>query len=146
MAFFVNHFPNSIFKIFSIRMHHYPTKPLYSLVITIFVLKFRFKLPLLKTLDHLKGGFLSHFHTYLSSKQKKLLGGKGIEEAVNVFKNHDLEMPFSQGQKCFADWLKWLQNCIDHRGEYLEPISMIKFFANPDTYICVYMSITSRST
>ncbi|KAF7274732.1 hypothetical protein GWI33_012596 [Rhynchophorus ferrugineus] len=42
------------------------------------------------------------------------------EEAIEAFKNHVLKIPYSEWNKCFENWFKRMQNCIDHRGEYFE--------------------------
>ena len=38
------------------------------------------------------------------------------EEAVDAFRMHVLEMPQSEWQKCFDNWLKRMQRCIDLNG------------------------------
>ena len=43
-----------------------------------------------------------------------------IEEAVNAFRMHVLEIPQSEWQKCFDNWFKTMQKCIDHNWEYFE--------------------------
>jgi len=40
------------------------------------------------------------------------------EEAVTTFKNHILEVPQSEWKKCYENWFKRMQKCIDHLGEY----------------------------
>lgn len=54
--------------------------------------------------------------------KKKLRGQRfsSPEEAVEAFKNHVFEIRSSQWQKCYSDWFKRMQKCIDHRGEYFE--------------------------
>ena len=42
------------------------------------------------------------------------------EEAVDAFKTHVLEVPHSEWKKCFENWFKRMQKCIDHHGEYFE--------------------------
>lgn len=42
------------------------------------------------------------------------------EEAVDAFKTHVLELPQSDWKKCFENWFKRMQKCIDHQGEYFE--------------------------
>ena len=42
------------------------------------------------------------------------------EEAVDAFKTHVLESPQSDWKKCFENWFKRMQKCIDHHGEYFE--------------------------
>ena len=42
------------------------------------------------------------------------------EEAVDAFRMHVLEIPQSEWQKCFDNWFKSMQNCIDLNGEYFE--------------------------
>lgn len=54
---------------------------------------------------------------------KNKLRGKRFstpEEAVSSFKNHVLELSASDWAKCFADWFKRMQKCINYRGEYFE--------------------------
>ncbi len=42
------------------------------------------------------------------------------EEAVAAFRMHVLEVPHSEWQKCFDNWFKRMQKCIDLHGEYFE--------------------------
>ncbi|XP_025152513.1 histone-lysine N-methyltransferase SETMAR-like [Harpegnathos saltator] len=42
------------------------------------------------------------------------------EEAVDAFKMHVLEVPQSEWKKCFENWFKRMQKCIDLHGEYFE--------------------------
>ena len=42
------------------------------------------------------------------------------EEAVDAFRMHVLEMPQSEWQKCFDNWFKRMQKCIDLNREYFE--------------------------
>lgn len=42
------------------------------------------------------------------------------EEAVDAFKTHVLELPQSEWKKCFENWFKRMQKCIDLHGEYFE--------------------------
>ena len=42
------------------------------------------------------------------------------EEAVAVFRMHVLEIPQSEWQKCYDNWFKRMQKCIDLHGEYFE--------------------------
>ena len=42
------------------------------------------------------------------------------EEAVDAFKMHVWEIPQSVWQKCFDNWFKRMQKCIDLNGEYFE--------------------------
>ena len=42
------------------------------------------------------------------------------EEAVDAFRMHVLETSQSEGQKCFDNWFKRMQKCIDFNGEYFE--------------------------
>ena len=42
------------------------------------------------------------------------------EEAVDMFKSHVLEVPQSEWKKCFDNWFKRMQKCIDLDGEYFE--------------------------
>ncbi|XP_078034039.1 histone-lysine N-methyltransferase SETMAR-like [Augochlora pura] len=42
------------------------------------------------------------------------------EEAVAAFRMHVLEIPQSEWQKCFDNWFKRMQKCIDLHGEYFE--------------------------
>lgn len=42
------------------------------------------------------------------------------EEAVEAFKNHVLEVPASEWQKCFNSWFERMQKCINFKGEYFE--------------------------
>ena len=42
------------------------------------------------------------------------------EEAVVVFTMHVLEIPHSEWQKCFENWFKRMQKCIDLNGKYFE--------------------------
>ena len=50
------------------------------------------------------------------------------EEAVKM---HILEIPQSEWKKCFENWFKRMQNCIDLHAEYFEktmkPFSTINF-------------------
>ena len=36
-----------------------------------------------------------------------------LEEAVDVFRMHALKLPQSEWQKCFDNWFKRMQKCID---------------------------------
>ena len=40
------------------------------------------------------------------------------EEAIDAFRMHVLEIPQSECQKCFGNWFKCMQKCIDLNGEY----------------------------
>ena len=42
------------------------------------------------------------------------------EETVDAFRMHVLEIPRSEWKKCFDNWFKRMQKCIDHNGEYFE--------------------------
>ena len=42
------------------------------------------------------------------------------EEAVDAFRMHVLEIPRSEWQKCFYNWFKRTQKCIDLNGENFE--------------------------
>ena len=42
------------------------------------------------------------------------------EEAVDAFRKHVLEIPHSEWQKCFDNWFKRMQKCIELHGEYFE--------------------------
>ena len=42
------------------------------------------------------------------------------EEAVNAFRKHVFEIPQSEWQKCFDNWFKPMQKCIDLNGEHFE--------------------------
>ena len=42
------------------------------------------------------------------------------EEAVDTFRMYVLEIPQSDSQKCFNNWFKRMQKCIDLNGEYFE--------------------------
>ena len=42
------------------------------------------------------------------------------EEAVDAFRMHVLEIPYSEWQKYFDNWFKSMQKCIDLNGEYFE--------------------------
>ena len=42
------------------------------------------------------------------------------EEAVDAFRMHILEIPQSEWQKCFDNWFKRMQKCLDLTGEYFE--------------------------
>ena len=42
------------------------------------------------------------------------------EEAVDEFRMHVLEIPQSELQKCFDNWFKLMQKCIDLNGKYFE--------------------------
>ena len=42
------------------------------------------------------------------------------EEAVDAFKEHVLEIPPSEWQKCFDNWFKRMQKCLDLNGKYYE--------------------------
>ena len=42
------------------------------------------------------------------------------EEALEAFRMHVLEIPQSQWQKCFNNWFKRMQKCIDLNGECFE--------------------------
>ncbi|CAH1979875.1 unnamed protein product [Acanthoscelides obtectus] len=42
------------------------------------------------------------------------------EEAVDAFKNAVLDLPANEWNKCFENWLKRMQMCINLRREYFE--------------------------
>ena len=42
------------------------------------------------------------------------------EEVVDAFRMHVLEIPQLEWQKCFDNWFKRMQKCIDFNGEYFE--------------------------
>ena len=42
------------------------------------------------------------------------------EEAVDAFRMHVTDIPQSEWQKCFDNWLKRMQKCLDLNGEYFE--------------------------
>lgn len=42
------------------------------------------------------------------------------EEAVEAFKMHVSEIPTSEWKKCFENWFKRMQMCINLKGEYFE--------------------------
>lgn len=42
------------------------------------------------------------------------------EEAVESFKMHVLDVPPSEWNKCFENWFKRMQKCINLKGEYFE--------------------------
>lgn len=42
------------------------------------------------------------------------------EEAVETFKNHVFEITRLEWQKCFENWFKRMQKCINYHGEYFE--------------------------
>ena len=42
------------------------------------------------------------------------------EKAVDAFRMHVLETPQSEWRKCFDNWFKYMQKCIDPNGEYFE--------------------------
>ena len=42
------------------------------------------------------------------------------EEAVDAFRMHVVEIPQSKWQKCFDNWLKCMQKCLDLNGEYFK--------------------------
>ena len=42
------------------------------------------------------------------------------EEAVDERGIHVLEIPRSEWQKCFDNWFKGMQKCMDLNGEYFE--------------------------
>ena len=42
------------------------------------------------------------------------------EDAVDAFRMHVLEIPQSEWQKCFDNWFKRIQNCVDLNGENFE--------------------------
>ena len=56
------------------------------------------------------------------SVKNKLRGQRfsSPEEAIEAFKFHVLKIPHSEWNKCFENWFKRMQKCIDHRGEYFE--------------------------
>ena len=41
-------------------------------------------------------------------------------EEVDVFRMHVLKIPQSEWLKCFGNWFKCMQKCIDLNGEYFE--------------------------
>ena len=52
------------------------------------------------------------------------------EEAVDAFRMHVLEIPQSEWQKCFDNWFKRIQKCIDLNGEYFKTINYNIFSVN----------------
>ena len=42
------------------------------------------------------------------------------EEAVDAFRIHVLEIPQSEWKKCFNNWFKHIEKCLDLNGEYFE--------------------------
>ena len=50
----------------------------------------------------------------------KMIGQRFLtpEEAVVAFKMHVLEVPQLEWQKCFDNWFKRMQKCLDLHGEY----------------------------
>ena len=42
------------------------------------------------------------------------------EETVDAFRMHVLEIPQSEWQKCFDNWFKCRQKCMDLNGEYFK--------------------------
>ena len=54
--------------------------------------------------------------------KNKLRGQRFLmpEEVVNAFKMHSLEILQSEWKKCFENWFKRMQKCIDLDGEYFE--------------------------
>ncbi|CAH1998673.1 unnamed protein product [Acanthoscelides obtectus] len=42
------------------------------------------------------------------------------EEAVDAFKNADLDLPANEWNKCFENWFERMQMCVNLRGEYFE--------------------------
>ena len=42
------------------------------------------------------------------------------EEVVDAFRMHVFEIIQSEWQKCFDNWFKRMQKCIDLNGEYFE--------------------------
>ena len=42
------------------------------------------------------------------------------EEAVDAFRMHVSDIPQSEWQKCFDNWFKCMQKCINLNGEYIE--------------------------
>ncbi|XP_076272294.1 histone-lysine N-methyltransferase SETMAR-like [Rhynchophorus ferrugineus] len=60
---------------------------------------------------------------FLFSCVKNKLRGQRFsspKEAIEAFKNHVLKIPHSKWNKCFENWFKRMQKCIDYRGEYFE--------------------------
>lgn len=60
---------------------------------------------------------------YLFPTVKDKLRGQRFstpEEAVEAFKMHVLEIPTSEWHKCYENWFKRMQKCIDLHGEYFE--------------------------
>ena len=62
---------------------------------------------------------------FLFSYVKNAMRGQRFstpEEAVDAFRMHILEIrvPQSEWQKCFDNWFKRLQKCMDLNGEYFE--------------------------
>ena len=44
------------------------------------------------------------------------------EEAVDAFRMHVLEIPQAKWQKCFDNWFKHMQKCVDLNGEYFKKL------------------------
>ena len=42
-----------------------------------------------------------------------------LEEAVDAFRMHVLEISQSEWQKCFDNWFERMQKCIDLNGQYI---------------------------
>ena len=42
------------------------------------------------------------------------------EEAVDAFRMHVSELPQSEWQKCFDNWFRRIQKCLELNGEYIE--------------------------
>ena len=42
------------------------------------------------------------------------------EEAVDAFRMHVLQIPKLEWQKCFVNWFKRMQKCLDLNREYFE--------------------------
>ena len=42
------------------------------------------------------------------------------EEAFDVFRMHVLKIPQSEWQKCFDNWFKRMQKCMDLNGELFD--------------------------
>lgn len=42
------------------------------------------------------------------------------DEAVEAFKSHVLQVPQLEWKKCYENWFKRMQKCIDCKGEYFE--------------------------
>lgn len=60
---------------------------------------------------------------YLFPNIKNKLRGQRFstaEDAVDAFKQHVMEVPQAEWQKCFKNWFTRMQKCIDHQGEYFE--------------------------